>query len=78
MEQITRKQVQLIGSAQTFEELEKLIKERMYWKEVHIEESDRYEAHWGKVYDVSNAKGRLDGTLIIKPNNGRWGIYYIK
>lgn len=77
MEQITRKQVHLMGSAPTYEELETLIKEKMYWKEVHIEESDRYEARWGKVYDVSNAKGRLDGTLIIKPNKARWGIYYI-
>ena len=78
MEQITKKQVQLMGSAPTYEELESFIKEKMYWKEVHIEESDRYEARWGKVYDVSNAKGRLDGTLIIKPNKERWGIYYIK
>lgn len=77
MEQITKKQVRLMGSAPTYEELESLIKEKMYWKEVHIEESDRYEARWGKVYDVSNAKGRLGGTLIIKPNKGRWGIYYI-
>ena len=78
MVQITKKQVRLMGSAPTYEELELLIKEKMYWREVYIEESDRYEARWGKVYDVSNAKGLLDDRLIIELNKGRWGIYYIK
>ena len=77
MEQITKKQVHLMGSAPTYEELESLIKERMYWKEVHITPSERYTARWTKqVYDVANAKGLVE-SMIITTYKGRWCLYSI-
>lgn len=78
MEQITRKQVQLIGSAPTYEGLESLIKEKMYWKEVKTEPSTRFSARWhGTTYDVFNAKG-LVSSMIIVECKGRWCLYSIK
>lgn len=80
MENLTKKDVHLMGSAVMYKELESLIKEKMYWASVKCEPSERYTARWGNVYDVYNRNGRVDTMVIIEPTSSksrRWGIYTI-
>lgn len=67
-----------MGSAPTYDGLESLIKEKMYWKEVKTEPSTRFSVRWtGTTYDVFNAKGMVRSMIIVECN-GRWCLYSIK
>lgn len=56
----------LMGSAPSQEALEKLLKDKFYSKEISLHPN-------GEVYDVHNAKGKIDG-LRVKNQKGRWKL----
>lgn len=73
---MTKTNLHLVGSAGSLERLSDLIINRLYWSRVDTQESEQYISKLGKVYDVSNANGLIDGMVIIA-GRGRVGLYNI-
>jgi hypothetical protein len=66
MEKLLRKQLHLVGSAGTLENLCEYAKKRLYWSQFETSESTRYESRIGKVYDVSSSNGLVSDMVIIQ------------
>ena len=65
MKKITKKNLHLVGSAGTIEQLESLAKERLYWSIFRTTPSDKYDSKLGAVCDVSNANGIITDMVVI-------------
>ena len=76
MENLTKKDIQLVGSAGTLEDLKKLMTERLYWSCVQLKLSDRFKSRLGKCYDVSNSKDVAEGFIVIEKKH-RCSFYLI-
>jgi len=72
---ITKKDLDLVGSAATLPRLVEAIKNKMYWAECKLTLSDKYTSKLGNVYEVENATGRVEGVIVIEAR--RCSLYRI-
>lgn len=75
MKTLAKKDLHLIGSAATLEALRQLIVSKLYWSRCDIFASGVFSSRLGKCYDVGNAKGIIEGFVIIEGK--RCGFYSI-
>ena len=69
---LLKKNLNLVGSASTFEALAEVIKKNLYWAEVNIQPSE-HTIQGGKVYDVFNRNGKIESMVIVEAK--RWQLF---
>lgn len=69
---LLKKNLNLVGSAPTFEALAEIIKKNLYWAEVNIQPSE-HTIQGGKVYDVFNRNGKIESMVIVEAK--RWQLF---
>ena len=76
MTKLAKKDLRLVGSAGSLENLKNLIVSRLYWSCVNTEKSTEHESKLGDVYTVANKNGTISDMVIIA-GRGRVGLYRI-